>query len=86
MPSFTINPIPEMVSQRFSYVPQFLPIIDPTCGRYCLKSLLKYWYEKKTNVRYQDILLPKPASRVRDWIAYDPYDDYQHAPAGLRKT
>lgn len=79
MPSFTINPIPEMVSQRFNYVPKFLPIIDPTCGRYCLKSLLKYWYEKKTNVRYQDIQLPKPASRLRDWIAYDPYDDYPDA-------
>lgn len=80
MPSFTINPIPEMVSQRFKYLPKFLPIIDPTCGRYCLKSLLKYWYEKKANVRYQDILLPKPANRLSDWIAYDPYDDYQHAP------
>lgn len=79
MASFTINPVPEMVSQRFRYLPAFVPIIDPTCGRYCLKALLKYWYEVGMGFRYQDIALPKPVSLIADWIGFDPFDDFPPA-------
>jgi hypothetical protein len=72
--------MPEMVSQTFQIGALLhLPIIDPTCGRYCLKALLKYLYEKNNGVRLQDITLPRPASGMKDWMGYDPYDDFQFA-------
>jgi hypothetical protein len=86
MPVFHVNPIPEMVSQRFSFLPSFIPIIDPTCGRYCLKSLLKYWYEVTTGARLTDVTLPKPASRLADWIGFDPVDDFPHGKALLAES
>lgn len=55
-------------------------LIDPTCGRYCLKSLLKYWHEKKQGgVRATRLTIAKPTSGWGDWIGYDAYDDYPHA-------
>lgn len=81
---YTINPLPEMVSQKF-WVGKMLglPIIDPTCGRYCLKALLKYHIEVHRGVRLQDVSLPKPKSTQSDWWGYDPYDDFQYAPQML---
>jgi hypothetical protein len=75
---YKVNPMPEMVSQTFWIGSVLhLPIIDPTCGRYCLKGLLKYHWEIHFKQRLVDIALPKPKSRVKDWIAYDPFDDFQ---------
>lgn len=85
--TFTINPMPEMISQRLlpAFMPT-LPIIDPTCGRYCLKALLKHHYERLTTIRAPDITLPRPTTRWKDWIAYDPYDDFQLGQQMLQET
>lgn len=82
--SFDVNPMPEMVSQRLlpSFMPT-LPIIDPTCGRYCLKALLKYHYEVLTTIRAPDVNLPRPTTYWKHWAAYDPYDDFQLGPDTL---
>lgn len=76
--TFDVNPMPEMVSQRLlpAFMPT-LPIIDPTCGRYCLKALLKHHYERLTTIRAPDVTLPRPRSWLKNWIAYDPHDDFQ---------
>jgi hypothetical protein len=82
--TYLVDPMPEMVSQRL--IANFLPVIDPTCGRYCLKALLKYLYEKHKGVRLKDIILPKPASRLSDWMAYDPIADFQLGEKLLRAS
>lgn len=82
--TFDVDPMPEMVSQRL--LPAFmstLPIIDPTCGRYCLKALLKHHYERLFDIRAPDITLPRPKIRWKDWMAYDPYHDFQLGPEML---
>ena len=76
---YLIDPIPDMEYQRFlgGYVPG---LFDPTCGRYCLKSLLKYWYGKKEGGRrITRLTLEKPKSGWGDWIGFDSYNDYPHA-------
>jgi hypothetical protein len=85
--TFAVDPMPEMVSQRLlpAFMPT-LPIIDPTCGRYCLKALLKHHFERLTTIRAPDITLPKPAKRWKNWVAYDPYDDFQLGPQMLRES
>ncbi len=75
--AYRINPIPDMECQRIGL------LADLTCGRYCLKSLLKYWHQKSGRPRADRITIPKPASRLKDWMAYDPMGDYQHAAALL---
>lgn len=77
---YRIDPIPDMECQRYG---PFGLIPDLTCGRYCLKSLLKHWHEKAGLGRVTRLTLPAPASRLRPWAMYDPYTDYQHAPALL---
>jgi len=76
---YIVNPIPHMGYQRLlgGYIPG---LIDPTCGRYCLKALLRYWYEKRNGGRRIRILnLEKPKTWWKNWISYDAYDDYPHA-------
>jgi hypothetical protein len=71
--------MPDMEYQRLlgGYIPG---LIDPTCGRYCLKSLLKYWHEKKEGgSRATRLAIAKPTSGWGNWIGYDAYDDYPHA-------
>jgi hypothetical protein len=78
--------MPEMVSQKFLLGTLLhLPIIDPTCGRYCLKALLKYCCEVNLGIRPEEIELPRPASRIKDWVAYDPYNDFQYAAEMLEE-
>lgn len=77
---YTIDPIPDMEYQRLlgGYIPG---LIDPTCGRYCLKSLLKYWYQKREGGgrRVTRIGLEKPNAGWGNWLGFDPYDDYPQA-------
>lgn len=83
---YIINPVPDMEYQRLlgGYLPG---LIDPTCGRYCLKSLLKYWYEKRQGGRrITRLTLDKPKSGWGDWIGFDAYDDYPHANEILVQT
>ena len=54
-----------------------LPIINPTCGRYCLVSLIKYWIEKQYQYRFQKIAIPKATLWYRNYIAFDPKDDFK---------
>jgi hypothetical protein len=76
--AYLINPMPHMGDQRLfgGHVRGF---IDPTCGRYCLRALLKYWREKAGQGNAGRMKLPKPNSFVRNRIGYDPYDDYQYS-------
>lgn len=76
--TYLVTPMPHMEYQRLlgGYIPG---LIDPTCGRYCLKSLLKYWHEKKTGAHVTRLTIDKPAKTVSDWIGFDPHDDYQGA-------
>lgn len=75
---YIINPIPDMEYQRL--LGGIIPgLIDPTCGRYCLKSLLKYWHEKRGQRRATRINIVPPESGWGDWVAYDAYNDYPHA-------
>ena len=88
MPRFVVNPVPEMVSQRLVPALNFKPMIyaiDPTCGRYCLKALLKYWIEVKQHVRVTDggLMLPRPVKptnwkwlSLSDWLDLDTYDPH----------
>jgi|GEM_PF-3444699 len=75
---YMINPIPNMEYQRLlgGYIPG---LIDPTCGRYCLKSLLKYWHEKQGGTRATRLSITPPTSGWGDYIGFDAYDDYPHA-------
>lgn len=76
--AYMINPVPDMECQRYG---PFGMVPDLTCGRYCLKSLLKYWHEKTFHVRINRLELPRPASTLSHWIGYDPWTDYQHGQA-----
>ena len=82
MPIFLLKPEPQMSDQRLGkrlgigLLPNIL--IDPTCGRYCLKSLLKYHYEVATGVTPENVVLPKPDSQISDRVGYDPEKDFQH--------
>jgi hypothetical protein len=83
---YKINPMPEMVSQKLWIgVKTGLPLIDPTCGRYCLKALLKYHIEVHCKVRVPDISLPRRWSYTT-WVGYDPYDDFSLAKDMLRES
>jgi hypothetical protein len=81
MPRFVVNPVPEMVSQRLVPALNFKPMIyaiDPTCGRYCLKALLKYWIEVKQHVRVSDsgLLLPRPPKPgLKSWVTLGDWVD-----------
>jgi len=90
MPTFLIDPMPTMISQTYVNIPlpfgYHIPVIDPTCGRFCLKALLKYYYEKHFNVRPHDVELPKPVSRMNDWIGFDPYGDFIYGKEMLKQT
>jgi hypothetical protein len=80
---YLIDPIPDMEYQRYG---PFGLVPDLTCGRYCLKSLLKYWHYKAAGERVTRLELPRPASTLRHWMGYDPWDDYQHSHALLRQS
>lgn len=55
MPRFIVDVIPHMEDQRFFGGRLARWAIDPTCGRYALKSLLKYFYEKRDGVRVTNV-------------------------------
>ena len=80
---YLCDPVPDMESQK--YGPWGL-IHDLTCGRYCLKSLLKYWHEKAGMGHVTKLTLPDPVSRLRHWMGYDPWDDYQHSRTLLQQS
>lgn len=80
---YLIDPVPDMESQK--YGPWGL-IHDLTCGRYCLKSLLKYWHEKAGMGRVTRLTLPDPTSRLRHWMGYDAWENYQHARLLLQQS
>jgi hypothetical protein len=78
MPRFVVAPMPTMECQTFQVgkLHRYLAwIIDPTCGRYCLKSLLKHWHERTTGIRAHDAVLAPTAGYSR-FIAFDPFDDF----------
>lgn len=83
--TYQIHPLPEMVDQRFA--PGTLPnwCIDPTCGRYCLKALLKFHFETLTGGKVSEVKLPKATSRFGDIVGYDPYDDFPLASVLLEE-
>jgi hypothetical protein len=82
MPSIMVSPMPAMSDQRLgkrtgaSFLPDIF--IDPTCGRYTLKSLLKHHYERLNNITPENVVMPKPVSKLSDLIAYDPETDFQY--------
>jgi len=71
-----IDLIPDMEYQRYG---PWGVIPDLTCGRYCLKSLLKYWHEKAGMGHVTRLTLEAPASTLSHWAGYDAWNDYQHA-------
>lgn len=84
--AYLINSIPDMECQKL-FDGRIPKLIDPTCGRYCLKSLLKYWHEQKQEgERVTRIALQKPKSFIRNWTGFDAYNDYPYADDILVKT
>jgi hypothetical protein len=84
---FVVSPLPRMRDQRAS--PGILPnfLIDPTCGRYCLKSLLRWAYSHYLNIVVEELPLPKATtSFYSDIIGYDPYFDFPAAERLLEQV
>ncbi|WP_108259234.1 papain-like cysteine protease family protein [Mangrovicoccus ximenensis] len=86
MPRYALTPVldpePVMHDQRLSKRTgaSFLPniAIDPTCGRYALKALLKWHYRKQTGVTAEGVTLPRPSNPFKSLAAYDPENDFRH--------
>ena len=84
MPFYRIDPIPDMECQ-YRGPGGFIP--DLTCGRYCLKSLLKYWHQKAGRGRITRLEIPPPKNKqaywvqnqIANWVGYDFWTDYEHA-------
>lgn len=81
MVAFSIDPLPDM--ERQVYGPGGI-IHDLTCGRYCLKSLLKYWHERAGNGRITRLNLTGAVPFLANWYGFSPLHDYEHAYALLR--
>ncbi|MBE3640322.1 papain-like cysteine protease family protein [Mangrovicoccus algicola] len=80
--AFLLDPVPTMHDQRLSKrtAASFLPniAIDPTCGRYALKALLKWHYFRATGITAEGVTLPSPGNPLKSLIGYDPETDFEH--------
>jgi len=76
--AYLCNPMPDMQDQRL-FGGRIRGLINPQCGRFCLKSLLKYWHEKRTREVVTRVKFAKAESRSARLYGYHPWFDYQHA-------
>lgn len=83
---YMVEPIPEMGDQRI--LPGILPNFahSLTCGRYCLKALLRFHYEALLGARPIKAQLPKAQDEIKRIAAYDPYDDFDYSNELLEET
>lgn len=73
--------MPTMLDQRI-----LGPLIDPVCGAYCLKALLKHHFERIYNKRPDKVEIPRSTRILRNIAGFDPYYDFKYAKKLLHCT